>query len=301
MLGKETRILVVATVLLLTVVLATAVMAQGTDDPVTVDLSDIKEDAVRQLFDDSGKMIDPNQRLAIVAQEHEGGFGGFYHEGIAYVYMQASYFQKRLTRPLPTSTCYPNVEPRRSAAVKAFNAAYNGSRNITKIIPVQGDYSLDDLVEWLPIVAGALVANDIHPRSFWLSVQENRVRIGLASISQADDARQLVRDLEIPEGSVVFEEQPIGTLLVDGGSGRARMAPYMVLAIVLTIVVVLSILGVAVFAGKIPWHYLRPGEYQVTISQGKSLFGVNNCRPVASPDDRTERPRLGKSTCSGVN
>ena len=76
MLGKETRILVVATVLLLTVVLATAVMAQGTDDPVTVDLSDIKEDAVRQLFDDSGKMIDPHQRLAIVAQEHEGGFRG---------------------------------------------------------------------------------------------------------------------------------------------------------------------------------------------------------------------------------
>ena len=244
MLGKETRILVVATVLLLTVVLATAVMAQGTDDPVTVDLSDIKEDAVRQLFDDSGKMIDPRQRLAIVAQEHEGGFGGFYfHEtdkSIAYVYMQDV-----------TKT---------TAAEKAFNAAYNGSRNITKIIPVQGDYSLDDLVEWLPIVAGALVANDIHPRSLGLSVQENRVRIGLASISQADDARQLVRDLEIPEGSVVFEEQPIGTLLVDGGSGRARMAPYMLLAIVLTIVVVLSILGVAVLAGKIPWHYLRPGE-----------------------------------------
>ena len=100
-----------ATVLLLTVVLATAVMAQGTDDPVTVDLSDIKEDAVRQLFDDSGKMIDPNQRLAIVAQEHEGGFGGFYfHEtdkSIAYVYMQDV-----------TKT---------TAAEKAFNAAYNGA------------------------------------------------------------------------------------------------------------------------------------------------------------------------------
>ena len=244
MLGKKTHILMVATVLLLTVVLATAVMAQGTDDPVPVDLSDIKEDAVRQLFDDSGMMIDPRQRLAIVAQEHEGGFGGFYFhetdESIAYVYMQDV-----------TKT---------TAAEKAFNAAYNGSRNITKIIPVQGDYSLDDLVEWLPIVWKALVANDIHSSSGGVLVLENRVRFGLANMSQADDARQLVRDLEIPEGSVVFEEKPHGALLVDEGSGKARMAPYMVLAIVLTIVVVLSILGVAVFAGIIPWHYLRSGE-----------------------------------------
>ena len=34
------------------------------------------------------------------------------------------------------------------SAESAFRAVYDGDRQITRITPVQGDYSLDELVEW---------------------------------------------------------------------------------------------------------------------------------------------------------
>ena len=56
-----------------------------------VDLNQIKEEAIRNLFDSAGNMINPNRQLASVARDHEGGFGGYYfHEtdrSIVFVYM----------------------------------------------------------------------------------------------------------------------------------------------------------------------------------------------------------------------
>ena len=50
-------------------------------DSDVVDLSQIKEEAVRNLFDSTGKRINPNRQVAKIARDHEGGFGGFYfHE-----------------------------------------------------------------------------------------------------------------------------------------------------------------------------------------------------------------------------
>ena len=165
-------------------------------DSDVVDLSQIKEEAVRNLFDSTGKRINPNRQVAKIARDHEGGFGGYYfHEtdkSIVYVYMQDV-----------TKT---------AAAEAAFRAAYSGDRKITQIIPVQGDYSLDQLVEWFYILDGALIESGIPPA--WASVREieNRIRIGLFDADQIDDVLHIMERLGIPEGAVVVKEDYIRLL-----------------------------------------------------------------------------------------
>ena len=163
-------------------------------DSDVVDLSQIKEEAVRNLFDSTGKRINPNRQVAKIARDHEGGFGGYYfHEtdkSIVYVYMQDV-----------TKT---------AAAEVAFRAAYSGDRKITQIIPVQGDYSLDQLVEWFYILDGALIESGIPPARASVREIENRIRIELFDADQIDDVLHIMERLGIPEGAVVVKAE--GTL-----------------------------------------------------------------------------------------
>lgn len=202
-----------AMALVLVAAIGTAVViAQSPDErpPNTevVDLDQIKEDVVRELFDSAGKMIDPKRQLAKVARDHEGGFGGYYfHEtdkSIAYVYMQ----------DLTETT----------SAEDAFRSAYNGDREITQIIPVQGDYSFDQLVEWYYILDRAFAESDIRTGTGSVRVLENRIRFGLRDAGQIDDALRIIQRLEVPEGAVVLVEDHI-TLLTDEDSVRAKWRP----------------------------------------------------------------------------
>ena len=196
-------------IVLLIILGTTAVIAQRTKEPAAnlevVDLSQIKEDVIRDLFNDNGRRIGPDQRLANIARDHEGGFGGFYfHEtdkSIVYVYMQDI-----------TKT---------ASAEAAFRAAYDGDREVTQIIPVQGDYSFDKLVEWFYTLNRALIANDIHPSTGSVRELENRIRIGLQEAAQIDDALLIMKKLGIPEGAVFFEEDRM-KLLADIDSVRAK-------------------------------------------------------------------------------
>ena len=159
-------------------------------DSDVVDLSQIKEEAVRNLFGSTGKRINPNRQVAKIARDHEGGFGGFYfHEtdkSIVYVYMQDV-----------TKT---------AAAEAAFRAAYSGDRKITQIIPVQGDYSLDQLVEWYYILVPAFSESDIDWRIGAVQERDNRIYIGLRDGGQINAALQIMERLGIPQGAVILVE-----------------------------------------------------------------------------------------------
>ena len=92
------------------------------------------------------------------------------------------------------------------AAEGAFRAAYRGKRQVTRVIPVQGDYAFDNLLEWFYVLDGALVREDIHPATGAVLEIANRIEFGLRDMDQAKDARRIMDDLGIPEGAVIFQE-----------------------------------------------------------------------------------------------
>ena len=174
----------------------TAPSAVPREPVATVNLDEIKEQAVRDLFDDRGRMVNPDQRLARIAAEHKGGFGGYYFDetdrSTAYVYM---------------------LDPSQTEAAKAaFRAAYRGDRQVDRIVPVQGDYAFNDLLEWFHVLDTAMVENGIHPSTGGVREISNRIRFGLEDIGQATEARRIMSDLDIPQGAVVFEKEKIKLL-----------------------------------------------------------------------------------------
>ena len=90
---KRTCIFTGIALLLLGLMLATVAVGQEGDGEA-VDLDEIQEDVVRNLFDENGQMMDSDQNLARIAQEYEGGFGGYYFhnsdKSTVYVYMLAA-------------------------------------------------------------------------------------------------------------------------------------------------------------------------------------------------------------------
>ena len=195
---KTKRIILAAmAIIVILAVGTTAVIAQRSDKPPpdseVVDLREIQEEAIRNLFDSTGKRIDPNKQLAKIARDHEGGFGGYYfHEtdkSIVYVY------KLDITKT--------------AAAEAAFRAAHGDDDDITQIIPVQGDYSLDQLVEWYHILIRAFPASDIRMSTSSVSERENRIHIGLWDGDQIDDALRVMGKLGIPQGAVILEEDQI--------------------------------------------------------------------------------------------
>ena len=166
-------------------------------EPVaTVNLDEIKEQAVRALFDDRGRMVNPDQRLARIAAEHKGGFGGYYFDetdrSTAYVYM---------------------LDPSQTEAAKAaFRAAYRGDRQVDRIVPVQGDYAFNDLLEWFHVLGTAMVEKGIHPSTGGVYEIYNRIQFGLEEIEQETDARRIMGDLDIPQGAVVFKQRKLKLL-----------------------------------------------------------------------------------------
>ena len=160
----------------------------------TVNLDEIKEQVVRDLFDDSGRMVNPDQRLARIAAEHKGGFGGYYFDetdrSTAYVYM---------------------LDPSQTEAAKAaFRAAYRGGdRQVDRIIPVQGDYAFNDLLEWFHVLGPAMVEIGIHPSTGGVYEIYNRIQFGLKEIEQETEARRIMSDLDVPQGAVVFKKRKL--------------------------------------------------------------------------------------------
>ncbi len=184
MVTQRILMLIGGLVLSLALLTETAIVTGQGEPSTAVNVDEVKEDVVRDLFDENGKMMNTDQRLAKAAAEHAGGFGGYYFhdtdKSIVYVYMQ------------DTSES--------QAAKNAFRAAGRSKYQVTQIIPVQGDYAFNDLVNWFHALDRAMVAADIHPTTGGVFEVDNRIRFGLEDMSQAADAREIMGTLEIPAG-----------------------------------------------------------------------------------------------------
>ena len=106
------------------------------------------------------------------------------------------------------------------AAEEAFRDVYRGNRQITRIVPAQGNYAYSDLLRWFHALDKAMVGEGIFPEYGGVLQLSNHIGFGLADMGQEQDARGLMRELEIPQGAVVFKEGDnqllgIGTTLKD--------------------------------------------------------------------------------------
>ena len=188
MISKRTLALMAAVVLLLAGAVIGTVPGQGGEGDMHLD--EIQEEVVRDLFDENGRIVTTDERLARIAQEYEGGFGGYYFHATnrskAYVFM---------------------LEPDNIAAAEAaFRAAYRGKRRITDVVPVQGDYSFHQLLEWFRVLDSALVREGIHPATGATLEIANRIMFGLRDMDQVEEVHRIMQDLGIPEGAVILLE-----------------------------------------------------------------------------------------------
>ena len=151
-----------------------------------IGLSDVQEQVATDLYDSSGKIINPDRELQSVSRSNGGGYGGFYLDGnTAYVYM----------------TDVTNIE----AAEAAFRASYNGDRTVSQIVPVQGSYTLDQLVDWFYSVDRGLGDVGIVSSMGGMRPAKNAFMIAVREQSLVDDAWGVIDHLNVPRGAVILE------------------------------------------------------------------------------------------------
>lgn len=156
-------------------------------EPVNVAL--IQEQVTRDLFNDEGYPETDDHRLARLARENPGGFGGFYiskDRRTAHVYMKDPSFA--------------------TTAESIFRSYYRGMHDIESVVAVPADYSMDELLEWYVTLNRALPAAGIQATNGALYEIHNQIRYGIYDPDQIDDAQELLAELNIPQGAVQFSQ-----------------------------------------------------------------------------------------------
>ena len=177
-----------------------------TDGSSQVELGEVSEDAVKELYDSSGRMVNPDRKLQSVAKANAGGFGGYYFDennpSTVYVYM---------------------VDVTKDAeAEAAFRAIQNKDAQYTRIVPVQGNHSMDDLVDWFYQALKAFDDGGIQVNGAGLRLRDNGFSFMLGG--NLDGAWAIIDELGIPRdaASLTMGEWE---LLADKDNVQARWRP----------------------------------------------------------------------------
>ena len=155
-----------------------------------VDLSQIKEDVVRDLFDDDGFMIDPNQRAGEISASHAGGYGGYYFsddDKTVYVYM---------------------LDPtQQEAAEAAVRAAHGRPLGDVSIVPVQGRYSMKQLADWYRPLKSKLSERGVHPSTSSIRETDNRIEFGYRDLEEKRATIEgVIAEMGVPLDAVHLKE-----------------------------------------------------------------------------------------------
>ena len=184
-------------ILLLVVLSIFAGVVLATDGtPQRTGEDQVKEDTVDSVLDSDGQVIDPNRKMASVADSHEGGFGGWYFSNdkdTVYVFMKDT-----------TKT----VQAR-----SAFQAAYSGQHTPTNVVVVTGSHSLDDLSNWFRQIIEGLSEQGISYKTASIDHSENIIKIGLAEASHINASQRIMENSRIPTGAVELIRKGDGRLL----------------------------------------------------------------------------------------
>ena len=193
--SKRFYLSVVAAILLLFVV-GVVIAQEATDPSESVDPTKVKENAVRAILDNNGKVIDPSEVMAKAARDNEGGFGGWY-----------------FTEDKDTVHVFMTDTTKTAAAETAFNSSYSGQHSPSTVVAVSGTHSMDDLATWRDQMLRALLNAEITLRSFDIDPGENVINIRLAETTSLEDVESIRDDLGIPASAIQFSLIPKGELL----------------------------------------------------------------------------------------
>ncbi len=194
--------------LVLLMVSALAVSVVMAQDPPAGD-GDQREDAVDGMTDEDGNVVTPDDRAAQAAETHEGGFGGYYFDDADSAHVLVYMKDTTKTRE----------------ARAAVEDLYEGDIALTRFTVVQGQYAFDDLLEWYRLLLPAMTTDMIALSSGAVMEGRNRIVIGLTDMSDVPDVRELMEDLNIPEGAVEFEEEKAATMLNGRDSVTTKWPP----------------------------------------------------------------------------
>ena len=67
-----------------------------------------------------------------------------------------------------------------------------------------GNYGYEELLRWFPILDRALIDAGLSPSTGSVSKSKNRIRFGMRTEARLKLARQLMREIGVPDGAVVF-------------------------------------------------------------------------------------------------
>ena len=153
---------------------------ESTPRPSQVELGEIREDVVRELYDSSGRMANPDRKMQSIAKANDGGFGGYYFDennpSTVYVYM---------------------LDVTKAAeAEEAFRASQNKDAQYTRVVPVQGNHSMDDLVDWFYQTLKAFDDGGIQVNGAGLRLRDNGFSFMLEG--DLDGAWAIIDELGIP-------------------------------------------------------------------------------------------------------
>ena len=177
------------------------------DESARVDLADISEHVVREMYDPSGAMINPDRKMQSIARTNPGGFGGYYFSdndpSTVYVYM------------LDVTEV--------AAAEAAFRAAQPEDEEYTTVIHVQGRYSMENLVDWFYMTLRAFDQGGIDVKVAGLRPKDNGFSFTIGG--NLEGALALVDDMGIPREAVSLKLGGEWIPLADKDNVQARWRP----------------------------------------------------------------------------
>ena len=177
------------------------------DESAHVDLDSVPEEVVRELYDSSGNLINPDRQMQSASRDNVGGYGGHYYDendpSKVYVYM----------------TDMTQV----AAAETAYRSAERDDAGITNVVVVQGRYSMDNLVDWFYEALNAFDSGGVDVNSAGLRPRDNQFSFTIGT--NLDDAWAIIDGLGIPRDALTLKSGGEWIPLSDKDNVTAKWRP----------------------------------------------------------------------------
>ena len=87
-------------------------------------------------------------------------------------------------------------------AETVFNSSFDGRHSPANIVVIEGNYTLDELNNWLKLAVGGLATEEIYFWTYNFDIAENKAFIRLNELASLEDAEAVRDRLGIPAAAI---------------------------------------------------------------------------------------------------